>query len=348
MGSHNIITIKYLSKLSLSYCNFLEKYYGTDNFKFRLDKLKWYLSRSDFKILVAEYNGCFVGQSCAYKDAAVVNNEDKEIWWSVDTFVLPDFRGMGIGKMLQKKLHNDCSNFTSASYSKANGIIKRKCGAKEIFKYYRGYYPVSCFFSLMTCAFIKHIFHKNGRNYVRLPFFYYYLNKIMGLYTVKKYCYKEILSTEINNTVLTFINNCLSDSDFYIKRNLESLHWKYLQNPSIKFHTIEIMQGDTIVGVVFFSEDYNGKWLNLETRLVMILDMFVKEGTIAIKKAALLSVMEFYAQKGVNIDGILSLQDISFWPKYKTTNSVLSTMDANRIIKSPYISYIDHDMGRMY
>ena len=217
---------------TMQYISFFEMFHGVGSFKKRSERVHWYFRSGNFKLLMAVVDDRFVGQACSYKATAIIHGKEQEWWWGVDNFVLEEMRGKGIGKALQKKLHNDCPNFSSATYSSLNGIIKKKCGSHKIFEYHRYYCPVSCWLTLYTELILKKILsRKISIPKIRLPYVYGLLNKSQA---IDKYTIKELKSSDYNDQLSSFIEDCLKSTSFHIQRSTAYLRWKYLQNPSIK------------------------------------------------------------------------------------------------------------------
>ena len=89
-----------------------------------------YLEKGDLPIWIAVTdNGQVVGQTCAMIEPLKLGEAVHRVGWSVDTFLLPEYRGQGIGYRLQKA--NDEANpiFMSLSMSAANRRIKVKQGS---------------------------------------------------------------------------------------------------------------------------------------------------------------------------------------------------------------------------
>lgn len=70
-----------------------------------------------------------VGQTGALVEPLVIGGDDFRVGWSVDTFLLPEYRGQGLGRKLQQA--NDEANpiFMSLSMSDANRHIKTSLGS---------------------------------------------------------------------------------------------------------------------------------------------------------------------------------------------------------------------------
>ncbi len=77
-------------------------------------------------------DGQVVGQSCALIEPLRLGNTIGRVGWSVDTYMLPDFRGQGLGYQLQQA--NDAAHevFMSLSMSAANRRIKAALGSIPI------------------------------------------------------------------------------------------------------------------------------------------------------------------------------------------------------------------------
>ena len=82
--------------------------------------------------IAVDENGQVVGQTCAMIEPLKLDQKIYRVGWSVDTFLLPEYRGQGIGYRLQKA--NDEANpiFMSLSMSAANRRIKIKQGSTAL------------------------------------------------------------------------------------------------------------------------------------------------------------------------------------------------------------------------
>jgi GNAT superfamily N-acetyltransferase len=89
-----------------------------------------FLEKEELPIWIAvTEDGQVVGQTCAMVEPLKLGDEVFRMGWSVDTFLLPEYRGQGLGYRLQKA--NDEANplFMSLSMSAANRRIKIKQGS---------------------------------------------------------------------------------------------------------------------------------------------------------------------------------------------------------------------------
>lgn len=338
----NDIEFKYIEEANVteeSYLEFLKTEYkerATDKFGKRRE---WYKKKDGFRILLAMCNNEIVGQACAYKDNVVINGKETIIWWGCDNFVLAKTRGMGVGKKLQMKLHEDLPNFSSAWYAPINGIIKTKCGSKPLFDVAFVYYPVSRFFTIFISKAIKKFLKKKVNINIRLPFFYTVINKCTGYKRV------EIKETLLNENVCDFItNSTLNEHDFYTKRDKKYLNWRYNENPNLKFYTTEIIRDGELEAVLLFTHAH------IENGIVVtkILDVFKKKDCMLNNKDLLISVASFFKKKRVSIDGIQLINVCKYYPCQINKAPFLSTIKLDANIKNAYISYTDQDMAQMY
>jgi GNAT superfamily N-acetyltransferase len=82
--------------------------------------------------IAVDEHGIVVGQTGALVEPLMVEAKEYRVGWSVDTYLLPEFRGQGLGRELQQA--NDAANpiFMSLSMSNANRHIKKSLGATPL------------------------------------------------------------------------------------------------------------------------------------------------------------------------------------------------------------------------
>jgi GNAT superfamily N-acetyltransferase len=346
MRLKNEIELVYLKVDDLSSYDYIEFIQRSkeDNAKEFLNRMRWYFQRGNFQLLVARMDGQIVGQSCAHSVVACIHGERKQITWGNDNWVLESMRGHGIGKLLQSKLHENCENFTSASYSPTNGHIKRKCGSKEIFSYSSAFYPVSRYASIVFSLGIKKLFSRKFDGIsLRIPNLYYYLNRVFTSH-LKDYVVREIAYQNLTEDVTSFINSNLKDRDFFVPRSLEYLKWKYGKD-GFKYVMLEVVKQNKREALVAFRYPCKAKIVLVNGITAKILDMIIDKQSILTIKDLLLIVMKYC--EPMHIDGIISLQDIPYYPKlvYPYPRSyVLSTLKLDHPIVNPYLSGLDQDM----
>jgi GNAT superfamily N-acetyltransferase len=118
--------------------NFLEKAYPLrTQFKFP-KRWNWEFVENPFwrgdnlPIWIAIYDGEVIGQTCAMYCPLKVGHEVYNAAWSVDTIVLPEYRGCGIGSKLQRLSAQNHRIFMSLRMSSINRSIKTKFGSKPV------------------------------------------------------------------------------------------------------------------------------------------------------------------------------------------------------------------------
>lgn len=341
------IAIVYLDESNLSeetYLDFLKQYYGHSNWLRYQKKKEWYSSQYPYRILLAIVNGLPVGQNCVYKVPAVIGGKDTTISWGVDAFVLPKWRGNGIGKMLQKRLHEDCENFSSAWYSPINGLIKRKCNANEYFRLYFPYYAVSKWFSIYIELAIKKLFNKTITIPIRIPNLYILFKTKSG----EHFEFEEVYN--FDDADISFINKVLSPKDLYVKRDVKYMHWKYFNNPSLLFppHIVRVHYRNQLIAIFSFTTAKKSQYISASVFTSILFDSFIDDRYNFSNNDIIKYIVKYHKDQGVVIDGIRSLQDIKYYPKivYPIYGvPLLSTYNGK--LNSFYLSLIDQDMEQI-
>lgn len=329
----------------VQYVEFLRKYYR-EEFELRYKRINWLRLRSNYKILLALVDGVLAGQSSAYRCTAVISGKEVEWWWSIDTFILPEMRGKGIGRKIQEQFHKDLPNFSSLWYSPANGHIKRLCGAKEVCCIGFNYFPVGNYFNNMYRILMKKYFHKSLNVQKRTEWTYYHLNRFF----CKKYIVEEIdLCREMKN-IIPFINVCMQDKELYIKRDSDYMYWKYELNPTLKYHVLRICEpkSNEQVAILAFSDIFMRNLLVTPIKTVILLDIFIKQQTSFSVRNALVTIADYYYKRKQCFDGIMSLQNACYLPFFRyplNGTPLLSTLKGK--FENVYFGYSDQDMEQM-
>ncbi len=118
--------------------DFIRKAYADrDQFKIP-ERWQWQFQQNPFAngdelpIWIAINGNAVIGQSCAMLEPIKIGNEELTVGWSVDTFVLPEYRGQGIGTQLQRANQKRQQLFMSLSMSRENARVKKKLGALQL------------------------------------------------------------------------------------------------------------------------------------------------------------------------------------------------------------------------
>ena len=146
---------------SEGFSKFLHSENDVELFEKRIRRINLYRSYLDVKVLGATVNGRFVGQSCAFRSVVVANGVRREWWWSVDTFLLQECRGLGIGKALQEKFHQDFEliNQEFHQYKKKEGTFQ------------------NCEFIKMNVLHLNEYLERDSQDAILCRYLLYHLNK---------------------------------------------------------------------------------------------------------------------------------------------------------------------------
>lgn len=91
-----------------------------------------YAAPNGLPVWIALHNGRIVGQTAAMPEPVKLGPCETTAGWSVDTFVLPDYRRRGLGRELQKLNQESHPVFLSLKMSEHNARIKAELGAAEL------------------------------------------------------------------------------------------------------------------------------------------------------------------------------------------------------------------------
>lgn len=333
---------------STEYRKFMHITASTDLFTWWKNRINYYKSLYSLKILGVKIDGLFVGQSCAVQVYAIVNNQRKEFWWSVDTFLLSNCRGLGIGKELQKILHMSLPNFSSAWYTPINGAIKRKCGAHGIFDIWFNYYPVSSAVTVFGDLCFRKLFKCPIPLRISVPFFYSGLNSISIDIRLKGYKVMEILYSELGCKESVFMEGVLAAKDFHIERSERFLKWKY-QNLRVGYHMLNIAKEGRTEAIVAFSNIYDSRFDEVPIKCVTIYDMVIHPESKLTEKQLMLYIAQWYKKRKEKFDGFQMLSKVvGYWGKICypfNACPVLSTLPGE--YPNSYLTFADQDMDQI-
>lgn len=329
------------------YRSFMHVDDSVDLYAQRMDRFNYYKSLYAFKILGVKIDGRFVGQSCAFQTIAVVNNERKEWWWGIDTYLFSECRGLGIGKVLQKILHESLPNFSSAWYTPINGIIKRKLGAHAIFDIWFNYYPVSSAVTVFLDLCCRKLLKRSFPIRLSLPFFYAKLNTLFVDSCLRNYQISEVTYDLLGKEESVFMENALKSKNFHIERSEHFLKWRY-KNLKENYHMLRIEKYGKLEAIVSFSEIYNSKFDVVPIKCVTIYDMVIAPTSQLSEKQVFLYIIFWYKERKLNFDGVQMLGQIHYFGKiYYPFHacSVLSTLSGK--YSDCYLTFADQDMDQI-
>lgn len=341
--------------MELSYCGpeifsddkyhyFVAEFHG-EAAAHHLKRTRWYMAHFDFRILLAYVDGELAGQSCAYKTSAVINGVQKDLWWSVDTFVLSKYRGLGLGKKLQAKLHEDCVNFSSLWYSKTNGAIKKKLGAMRLLSTKLNYYPINALARIVSAALRKK--KSIGRHHL-------ISNKYLFFHRLcphKRFTEKRLSVSEFLDLAPEIKQYLAANYDFYVDRDKEYLKTKYIDNPSVAGYEIIGLYNkkqEILSAVYILSKPYVHQTVSVYLNVCSILDSFIFDKNVREKDIVRSAVVNAAANS--NVDGLIAFgepQGLLRLTYPLRGLDLLSTMHPDKQISQPYISFMDQDMEQM-
>ena len=321
------------------YKKFLKEFYK-ERFEAKWARYKWYSKIKGYHVLLAEIDGELVGQSCACPCQLSIGGEVRTIYWSVDSFVLTICRGKGVGKALQKKLHEDHEGFSSTSYSSVNGHIKIKCGAHPISTTNFYYYPISSFVSLYFSFAVNKLFNKHLG-----------IIRFRNLYVKSNYSKDIIIKEESgwNSKDVEFANHTLSSRyDMYVYRDDMYMKWKYNENPSVSYIILKVVTKENIVGIVSVSKPSIEVFAGIPLSVVKILDFFNPLNSGLSDKELLNNIKTWIAKNYQDVDVIMGVTDIATLLKIKYhTRRFLTNLKNIPPVQKPYISCMDQDVEQM-
>lgn len=329
------------------FVEFSEKFFGKGSFANRFARMRYFASLYDFRCLSARMDGRYMGQTCGYKAYAVANGNRQELWWSFDTFVLAESRGMGIGKMLQAKLHRDLPNFTSAWYSPINGIIKRKCGANAIFEMHMAYYPVSRLWTVIADALCRKLFKKPFPLSLPLPYFYSKLNAAFRKRLLRAHELREISLADLQESDFRFISESLKKYDFYIERSPEFIRWRYSEMPrGVRLY--KILHDGELCAFAACSLSHAGSYRAARVQVSCIYDLIIGEHAELTDRDVMVLLADAFRQKGEKLDGFLSSLPTRYHGKIHYPLAPIEVLSTNQgKYRHPYFTYADQDLDQI-
>jgi len=188
--------------------------------------------------------------------------------WSVDTVVLPEYRNLGIGTLLQKANQASHDLFMSLSMSPANRYIKMKIGAVEgpraelyvhanrvdhlyLFEGARSY--VKKRLGHLWGGLVWNLVAASGVPWLLSTYWQIRLQQLREkrtgvrrppTLTFRRVCRR--LGTEVD----ALWTSMRRRFDFAVERNHEYLNWKYLDQPASEYECFDAYIEDALAGLV--------------------------------------------------------------------------------------------------
>ena len=315
-----------------------------DLYERQMVKIRYYQSCYDLKILCAKIDGRIVGQSCALKAYAIAKGERVEWWWSVDTFLMKACRGKGIGKQLQKILHDTLPNFSSAWYTPDNERVKKKCGAHGIGAIDFAYYPISTSLFIFGDLAFRKLFKRPIPFRISIPYMYSSLNGLFLNTKLKDYTVTEIPYDKMGDDVAEFMESALSSKDFHIERSLHFLKWRYSFLPA-GYQMLRIEKEGKTEAIVTFSNVYNSRFDEAPIKGVTIYDMVISPESKLTKKQLLIYIANRFRKQHAKVDGFQMLDNFRYFGRWRYpfhSSPILTTLPGD--YQDVYLTFADQDM----
>lgn len=209
---------------------------------------------------IAIRDGRIVGHTGAMLCRARIGTQTRLVAWSIDTIVLPEARGTGIGKRLQAA--NQAANqfFMSLSMSPANRAIKRKLGQVE---------GPTLTVSYRVCALLPEPllagpalrFGRFGRAGLRIALVTGVPAALCCLYSCRLRYRQGPLPLADSDVDLELLDGNLGDEwnerleswtrdrDFYVLRDADYLNWKYRRQPHADYQIYKLLRAGDVIGL---------------------------------------------------------------------------------------------------
>lgn len=309
-----------------------------------MEKVAFNRSCFEYKILGAKLDGKIVGQSCALKAYAIAKGKRVEWWWSVDTFLMKACRGKGIGKQLQKILHDTLPNFSSAWYTPDNERVKKKCGAHGIGAIDFAYYPISTSLFIFGDLAFRKLFKRPIPFRISIPYMYSSLNGLFLKTRLKDYSVTEIPYDAMNEDVSAFMETALSKRDFHIERSLHFLKWRYSFLPA-GYQMLRFEKEGKTEAIVAFSNVYNSRFDEAPIKGVTIYDMVISPESKLSKKQLLIYIANRFRKQHAKVDGFQMLDNFRYFGRWRYpfhSSPILTTLPGE--YRDVYLTFADQDM----
>lgn len=309
-----------------------------------MEKVAFNRSCFEYKILGAKLDGKIVGQSCALKAYAIAKGERVEWWWSVDTFLMKACRGKGIGKQLQKILHDSLPNFSSAWYTPDNERVKKKCGAHGIGAIDFAYYPISTSLFIFGDLAFRKLFKRPIPCRISIPYMYSSLNGLFLNTKLKNYTVTEIPYDKMGDDVAEFMETALSSKYFHIERSLHFLKWRYSFLPA-GYQMLRIEKEGKTEAIVAFSNVYNSRFDEAPIKGVTIYDMVISPESKLTKKQLLVYIANLFKKQHAKVDGFQLLDNFRYFGRWRYpfhSSPILTTLPGEYL--DVYLTFADQDM----
>ena len=257
--------------------HFYRRAYGEARLKYKFPERWQWLYRNNpsipdhksLPIWIASEDGLIVGHTGAMYAQLKMGQDTRLAAWSVDTFVLQKYRGIGLGKRLQQANQDVHEVFISLHMSDANRYIKKEIGAFDgpdaaLFVYTEKLH-VHSFFERLRKALEKRlsaraselgwrvlhgsgIFHLISKRYER---------RLLAIQKDVDFSLEEKLDFipvkgRFGSEVDTLWGRTRERFDFAVERSKAYLNWRFVDQPHTTYQRFYVFEKGMIKGLVIF------------------------------------------------------------------------------------------------
>ncbi len=252
--------------------DFYKKAYTKGKYKYP-ERWKWLYNSNPYckntiPIWIALDKDKIIGHTGAMIVPLFMFNKQHIAAWSVDTILFPEYRGLGLGKKLQKANQDAHNIFFAINPSVNNRIIKTKIGGIE--SDYVFHMSYNCTYKVKNFFFSA---EKQLKKYLG-PIFGVAVNKSLiyaGVYTLLVFLLKKKLNKkEVENSITNAVTKlefqklqnpfdenmnklwekCKNIKTFQVEKTATYLNWKFIEQPHIKFNIYNVYYSTEFVGVI--------------------------------------------------------------------------------------------------
>jgi len=225
----------------------------------------YYWEKKNLPIWIAIHNKEIIGQTCAMYVPLKIGKKIYNAAWSVDTIVIPQFRGIGIGKRLQQASAKNHEIFMSLRSSAKNRKIKASFGTITLIcvPLFRRWIKVNrlSFFDaveerLTKSSFFSERWFKYYQSASINKVLVFLINAILILKNQMNRKLKIDPSIQISevehfsSSIDQYWNSIKSYFDFMVVRDQKYLNWRYVSQPHMNYRKFIATREKKICGYI--------------------------------------------------------------------------------------------------
>ena len=202
-----------------------------------------------------------VGQSCAMIEPLKVGSQELKVGWSVDTFVLPEYRGCGLGGKLQELNQNSHDVFMSIKMSSTNARIKARLGSFTL--------PEVSFLKRRTqvdrhtitdrlrksSRLLANVASASGAASIAATIYSKHVDRCWTQETIKQesdLTFREVIC--FGNEIRPLWHAIGAEYDLLVCREPEYLNWKFTRQPHMNHHRFLAYREGRVIGYLILRQ----------------------------------------------------------------------------------------------